>query len=121
LGAVTGLFAGAALTTGLTAGGDGLGGAGLAGAVLTGGFGRTFFVAFFTGTGLAAGFLTTFLGAGLAFGSGFFEGAGLPCFFGAGLEAGFLAGADFLGLLGATGMAFPWAAFFLMLLDLLTV
>jgi hypothetical protein len=37
------------------------------------------------------------------------------------LEAGFLAAADFLGLLGATGMAFPWAAFFLMLLDLLTV
>jgi hypothetical protein len=57
----------------------------------------------------------------LAFGSGFLADAGLTFFFGAGLETGFLADADFLGLLGAAGMAFPWAAFFLMLLDLLTV
>jgi hypothetical protein len=88
---------------------------------LTIGFGRGFFVATFALAGFAAVFLTDFRGAGLAFGSGFLADAGLTFFFGAGLETGFLADADFLGLLGAAGMAFPWAAFFLMLLDLLTV
>jgi len=76
---------------------------------------------FFT-TGLGGGaFLTTFFGAGFL-GAGFLEGAGF--FWG----SDFLAGADFTFLetwvffvLGATGLALPWAAFFVFRLVLLTV
>jgi len=81
----------------------------------------------FFATGLdGAAFLTTFLGAGFwgagFLAAGFFAGAG---FFG---DSVFLAGAAFTCLetwvflaLGATGLALPWAAFFVFRLDLLTV
>ncbi|HRH97725.1 MAG TPA: hypothetical protein PLB55_17430 [Prosthecobacter sp.] len=76
-------------------------------------WGRTFWAGF-----LGAAFLT---GAGFFLGCGFFTGAALAFFFGlAGLDADFLEGADLPGF-RAAGLAFPRAAFWLVLLDLLTV
>jgi hypothetical protein len=101
LGAVTGLFAGAALTTGLTAGGDGLGGASLAGAALTGGFGENLFCGLFQWHWLGRRlFDHLFRGRAWLLGAVSSRGAGLPFFFGAGLEAGLFGGCRFFRLAG---------------------
>lgn len=70
---------------------------------------------------LTGRFIATFLiGAGFLRGCGFFAGAGLVFFFGADLGDIFFLPTG-LDLARAAGLAFPWAAFFLVLLDLLTV
>jgi hypothetical protein len=106
------------LATGLGAGLEGAG-AGFTAAAFLGGVALA--AGFFT-AGLGEGaFWATFFGAGFL-GAGFFDGTG---FF---WDSVFLAGADFTFLetwvffaLGATGLALPWAAFFVFRLGLLTV
>jgi hypothetical protein len=112
----------AALATGF---GAGLAGAGFAATVLV--FGGGALAAGFFTAGLGSGaFLTTFLGAGFDadfFGTGFLAGTG---FFWVSV---FLAGAGLALVLeatafldfAATGLALPWAAFFVFRLGLLTV
>lgn len=85
-------------------------------------------LAFLAGAGLAAGFFTKAL-AGAAFFTGFLAaGAGFLAGAGFFLLSAFLAGAGLAFLettaffvLGAAGLALPWAAFFLVGLVLLTV
>lgn len=122
-GAAAGLADACGLETGFA------GGVGLAAGVLTSraAFWTEALASGFLGKeGLGAGiFLTGFLGAGFLARSGFFlagaffAGADFAFFLGTGFASGFFLAA---GLnLCAAGLAFPWAAFFLMLLDLLTV
>lgn len=107
--------------------------AGFAGALdLTTGFGAGFAGGLATGADalacfglpvvLTGPFDAAFLTGRFCFflGCGFLAKAGLAFFFGAGLGGVFFLPTG-LDLARAAGLAFPWAAFFLVLLDLLTV